>query len=566
MRVLAIGIGGAGSRIVDHLYLHDHMSGVHCMKALAIDLDPNSLQQLRFLPQEARLYFPALDPHHPLDAHASIQIDEVMTHLHRVDAIQIDAVLLCTGLGGITSGAIPQIIREVRKSFVEPVFAVGTLPCRNEGKVRASKAADDIDMLLQLVDALILFDNDLWYRRAKQEFPETKGGTPQGKRILLPFLRRAERQIQPFPQNPRDLYALLNERIARYIGLMLRAGEFNEKGLEVAEVVLDAGEVLKTLTGMGIVSIGYAAERLPSQSFGLMDFFRTGRSSIENAHEKAARIVSLAKRAVYEETSISCDLTSADKALVLIAGPTHELSMRGFQTVRKWIDRSISGLEMRSGDYPVKNTRFVGIIVMLAGLRNVPRIEELRQIRDQYRREESRQEIMRVPGADAPAAILAGSPERERDAIAQPVLTGEREPRGPQIAETSAGMEHSAAAEATNGGSLDADRSAVRKGRARPEAQAEKEALALLTGLKHRDHLREVPRVSGGEAAEDTVLPPGAIPAETGGGGAGESSDKKARSRTGRKKDDTGAASLSSKSRRPGKRKDDEDFGITWIQ
>jgi len=70
---------------------------------------------------------------------------------------------------------------------------------------------------------------------------------------------------------------------------------------------------------------------------------------------------------VYDDISIPCDLTSAEKALVLIAGPSQELSMRGFQTVRKWIDRSIAGLEMRSGDYPVKNTRYVGIIIMLSG-------------------------------------------------------------------------------------------------------------------------------------------------------------------------------------------------------
>jgi len=78
-------------------------------------------------------------------------------------------------------------------------------------------------------------------------------------------------------------------------------------------------------------------------------------------------------------------MTSAHKALVLIAGPSHELSMQGFMTVRKWIDRSIRGIEMRSGDYPVMNTNNVAIIVMLSGLENIPRVNELREIRDQAR-------------------------------------------------------------------------------------------------------------------------------------------------------------------------------------
>ncbi len=36
-------------------------------------------------------------------------------------------------------------------------------------------------------------------------------------------------------------------------------------------------------------------------------------------------------------------MTSAHKALILIAGPSHELSLKGYMTVRKWIDRSIAG-------------------------------------------------------------------------------------------------------------------------------------------------------------------------------------------------------------------------------
>ncbi|WP_054847380.1 hypothetical protein [Methanoculleus chikugoensis] len=72
---------------------------------------------------------------------------------------------------------------------------------------------------------------------------------------------------------------------------------------------------------------------------------------------------------------------------MLIAGPSAELSMKGFQTVRKWIDRSIAGLEMRSGDYPVKSTSFVGIIIVLSGLTNIPRVEEIRDIRTEYQLE-----------------------------------------------------------------------------------------------------------------------------------------------------------------------------------
>jgi hypothetical protein len=244
---------------------------------------------------------------------------------------------------------------------------------------RSAKAYSDIQRLRDQVDALILFDNELLTQ--KVSLPPTE---ETGESHRAPYLLKGMKKI--LPENPRDTYFLMNERIARYIGLLLRAGEFNERGVEVAEVVLDAGEVLKTLTHMGIVAVGYAVEEL--EPTGLLSRLRARNPSMESTHAKAARIVSLAKRAVYEESSVSCDLTSAEKALVLIAGPSHELSMRGFQTVRKWIDRSITGIEMRSGDYPVKNTRYIGIIVVLAGLKNVPRLEELHTTYERCRDDE----------------------------------------------------------------------------------------------------------------------------------------------------------------------------------
>jgi hypothetical protein len=67
--------------------------------------------------------------------------------------------------------------------------------------------------------------------------------------------------------------------------------------------------------------------------------------------------------------------------------------MKGFMVVRKWIDRSIAGLEMRSGDYPVAHTSIVAIIIMLSGLHNIPRLEELKEIREEYLRDVCRKEI-----------------------------------------------------------------------------------------------------------------------------------------------------------------------------
>ncbi|MFA7562663.1 MAG: tubulin/FtsZ family protein, partial [Methanoculleus sp.] len=381
MRVLAIGLGGAGSRVVDQLYDHDRRSRVYCMSAVAIDIDPNSLLQLHHLPNPARVFFPRIDLSDRSHITDVIDIEEVMTRLQSMDTMEIDAVLICCGLGGSVIDIAPPIIAEIRKSYVEPIFALAVLPCLEEGKRVSAKAADDLDILLELVDAVILFDNETWSQkiRAIAAAAENVGVMGQLRQV-------------PSGLDPRTRYDMLNERIARQIGLLLRAGEFNESGVEVAEVVLDAGEVLNTLKGNGFVAVGYATEQLPT---GWLNVFRRRKSLkdfIQGSQERAARIISLAKKAVYEDVSVPCDLTSADKALVLIAGPSAELSMKGFQTVRKWIDRSIAGLEMRSGDYPIRNTSFVGIIIVLSGLTNIPRVEEIRGIRAEYQleREEER--------------------------------------------------------------------------------------------------------------------------------------------------------------------------------
>jgi cell division GTPase FtsZ len=400
MRVLAVGLGGAGARIVDTLYGQDLQGSIHCMSALAVDFDADTLLRLKYLPPNARIHFPPIDPTTPYDIQTTIDIEEVMTQIQKVDTIEIDAILLFAGLGGSMVDAAPFIIPELRKSFIEPIFGVVTLPCGGEGKKRSARAADDIEGLKPLVDAVILFDNDTWYRKIKDELAIT-----DEKVAKKEIPKRLAKKILSQPLNRREyIHGLLNSRIARQMGLILHAGEFSDEGVEVGEVVLDAGEVLNTLVGMGLVAVGYAAENLPSGFLKILDRWRPASYFIQSSQTKASRIVSLAKKAIYEEVSIPCDLTSADKALVLIAGPSQELSMRGFQTVRKWIDRSIGGLEMRSGDYPIKNTRYVGIIVMLSGMHNIPRLDELAQLREEYRVEmeqEGRRSEEELPGSEA---------------------------------------------------------------------------------------------------------------------------------------------------------------------
>jgi len=404
MRILAIGLGGAGSRIAGSLYAADRRSSrVACVEALAIDVDGDTLAKLGDLPENAKVYFPALEAS-SLDAlgntsqTATIDIGEVIARIQNIEIGETDAIFICCGLGGSLADVAPHIVTALRASIIEPIFGLFTLPCLSEGEKRSAKAADDIERISPLLDGIILFDNETWIK--KIQAPKTaliKKPTGRGTGFL--GFGKAKPEISP----AEAARMLLNEGIVRRISLILRAGEFKaDGGIELAEVVMDSGEVLNTMKGMGFITIGYAVEHLPQHPFGFLSRWRPVSFFAEEHQKKASRIVELAKQAIYNEISTPCDITSAAKALVLVAGPSHELSLKGFMTVRNWIDRSIAGLETRSGDYPVTNTKYVAIIVMLSGLENIPRLTELKEIRAHYT--SSLRGLSREPGDQIPVS------------------------------------------------------------------------------------------------------------------------------------------------------------------
>ena len=384
MRILAIGLGGAGCRIANALYANDRRSSkVTCVQALAVDVDSETLAQLRALPEQAKIGFmtePDLSRNGvdtPLPA--NIDIGEITARIQNLLGGETDAIMICSGLGGSMTDVVPHVIAALRSSVAAPIFGLVTLPALSEGEKRSAKSADDIENIAPLLDGTILFDNETWSKKiaARRDalLAEESGGHG-----IFGFGKN-----QPKLSAQDITYKLLNQSIIRRISLILRAGEFRaDGGIDLAEVVMDSSEVLNTLKGMGFISIGYAVEHLHQTPLAFLSRLRPADATLEQ-RKSAERIIELAKQAIYQEVSIPCDMTSAAKALILVAGPSHEISMKGVMTVRKWIDRSIAGMEMRSGDYPVTNSEYVAIIIVLSGLENIPRLTELEDIREQYR-------------------------------------------------------------------------------------------------------------------------------------------------------------------------------------
>ncbi len=120
MKALIIGLGGAGSRIADILYDHDRRSKTHSLWAIAIDTDIASIKELRVIPQTQRIVLPRFDNEHDAVDGEVLDVAETIGHIQKCTSIEIDAVIICAGLGGMHANTIPLLVEKIRDSFMNP--------------------------------------------------------------------------------------------------------------------------------------------------------------------------------------------------------------------------------------------------------------------------------------------------------------------------------------------------------------------------------------------------------------------------------------------------------------
>ena len=353
MRLALIGFGQAGGKIVDQFVAYDRRTNSDIVgAAIAVNTARVDLQGLEHIPEEDRVLIgqsrvkgQGVGADNELGAEiAEADIDEMQGAIDRVPIHEVDAFLIVAGMGGGTgSGGAPVLARHLKRIYTEPVYGLGVLPAKDEGGIYTLNAARSLRTFLREVDNLLVFDNDAW-----REAGESLAGG----------------------------YASLNGEIVRRMGMLFGAGEVTDAD-GVGESVVDASEIINTLSGGGLTTIGYAAERVDPIPSGLLSRFSDDEPK---PVETTNRIASLVRKAALGRLTLPCDISATEKSLVVASGPPEYLDRKGVERGRRWIEDETGSMEVRGGDYPIPDSEQVAAAVILSGVTDVPRVRELQQI------------------------------------------------------------------------------------------------------------------------------------------------------------------------------------------
>jgi cell division GTPase FtsZ len=356
MKLAMIGFGQAGGKIVDKFLDYDARTGSGIVEsAIAVNTARADLMGLENVPEsnrvligQARVKGHGVGADNELGAEiAEEDIDEVQGAIDSIPVHEIDAFLIVAGLGGGTgSGGSPVLAKHLKRIYTEPVYGLGILPGGDEGGIYTLNAARSFQTFVREVDNLLVFDNDAWRKTGES----VEGG-----------------------------YKEINDEIVRRFGVLFGAGEVTA-GDNVAESVVDSSEIINTLSGGGVSTVGYDAEAVEEyDQGGLLSKFRGDDKDDMETANTTNRITSLVRKAALGRLTLPCEIEGSERALLVVSGPPEHLNRKGIERGRKWLEEQTGSMEVRGGDYPI-NEPNVAAAILLSGVHNVPRIKELQQV------------------------------------------------------------------------------------------------------------------------------------------------------------------------------------------
>ncbi len=326
MKTVLIGVGQAGGKVTRALADFDSKMEFGAVRGtLGVNSAKADLQSLPFdtvLVGQDRVKGHGVGGDNELGAEVmQSDVTEVLDAIDGRVTAEAEAIFVVAGLGGGTgSGGAPVLVKELKRVYGVPVYALGVVPGRNEGSMYQVNAGRSLKTLAREADSVLLVANDAF---------RTSG------------------------ESVEEGYEAINDAIAQRVGLLLAAGEAVEG---VGESVVDSSEVINTLRAGGIASLGYASAE-----------------AAEDPSENVNTVMSTVRRALLTGTTLP-NATEADAALLVLAGRPDAISRKGVERARRWVEEETGSLQVRGGDFPLESDNLAAL-VLLGGVERSDRVE-----------------------------------------------------------------------------------------------------------------------------------------------------------------------------------------------
>jgi cell division GTPase FtsZ len=107
-------------------------------------------------------------------------------------------------------------------------------------------------------------------------------------------------------------------------------------------------------------------------------WFRTnGHENGDGDH--AMKLHGLVRKAVNARLTCPADVSSAERSLIVASGPPEELSRKGLQHARQWLESKTESAEILAGDDPRRDADRLAVAILLSNVTDMPRVDALQE-------------------------------------------------------------------------------------------------------------------------------------------------------------------------------------------
>jgi len=250
--------------------------------------------------------------------------------------VEADAFLLVAGAaGGTGSGSLPVIAQHIKERYVDkPVYNLIVLPFEHEETTEERtiyNAATCLKSTYLVADAVFLVDN-----------------------------QRYVMKDSPIRSNLAKINAMITEPFYN----LLCAGE-EKKHKYIGAKILDAGDIIQTLTGWTVIGYGKQSISFARQFLSRARDFRNKAAEAQKGTQAMDEAVS--------GLSLKCNPVDSKRALYLVSAPAKEMNVDLIKELGTYLKTLAPEAVIRSGDYP-REKGLLDVTVILSELSDVEKI------------------------------------------------------------------------------------------------------------------------------------------------------------------------------------------------